>query len=359
MLKEGAEKEKATTNGATPLYVASQEGKVEVVEVLLKEGADKDKATTNGWTPLYIASQRGKVEVVELLLKEEADKEKATTDGKTPLYTASSRGHKEVIEMLLRAGAKIDNATKSIIGRVNRRNGKAIIHYLVEFKMCDKILGLDLSSEEINALSRYDRNVVHYAVASNADLALVKMLVEAGCKLGVKDKGGSLPIDIALKANNLELFTLLYEKMDLNEETKSLMSEIKKKVERSRSKLIKSFLNKIEAADVGKASDKIERAKRKQAAIEGISLDLEVELKKMKKDYKGKKRKGTLSIDSEEDEEARVDEEEEESSADTHAYGLRPTKRKKHTLSDARPEKLHIIEEDTKDHIVKVEESSQ
>ena len=54
--------------GATPLFIASQNGHLEVVLSLLSDaGADKDIAMQGGGTPLSIASQSGHLEVVCLL----------------------------------------------------------------------------------------------------------------------------------------------------------------------------------------------------------------------------------------------------------------------------------------------------
>ena len=49
--------------------MASYQGHVEVVKVLLEARADKDKATDDGATPLYVASQEGHVDVVRVLLE--------------------------------------------------------------------------------------------------------------------------------------------------------------------------------------------------------------------------------------------------------------------------------------------------
>ena len=54
--------------GATPIYFASQEGHVEVVQYLVATGADVNKAKNGGFTPLYIASEKGHDKVVQSLI---------------------------------------------------------------------------------------------------------------------------------------------------------------------------------------------------------------------------------------------------------------------------------------------------
>ncbi|CAI8051151.1 Ankyrin repeat and KH domain-containing protein CBG24701, partial [Geodia barretti] len=54
----------------SPLYVASQEGHSDVVDILLEAGADVHQATTkSGAVPLGIAAQQGHTETVQRLLK--------------------------------------------------------------------------------------------------------------------------------------------------------------------------------------------------------------------------------------------------------------------------------------------------
>ena len=92
LLEKGADPNKATTtDGATPLFIASYFGYFPVVEALLEKGADPNKATTDdGETPLYIASEKGYFPVVIALLKKGADPNKARTDnGETPIQAAT------------------------------------------------------------------------------------------------------------------------------------------------------------------------------------------------------------------------------------------------------------------------------
>ena len=66
---------KATTDdGATPLYIACQNGHTSIVEALLGRDADVNKATTDtGATPLYMACYNGHTSIVEALLGRDAD----------------------------------------------------------------------------------------------------------------------------------------------------------------------------------------------------------------------------------------------------------------------------------------------
>jgi ankyrin repeat protein len=77
------------------------------VATLLAAGADKEKVLQTGATPLYLASQNGHKDVVAMLLAAGADKERVLEIGATPLYAASQEGHNDVVAMLLAAGADV------------------------------------------------------------------------------------------------------------------------------------------------------------------------------------------------------------------------------------------------------------
>ena len=65
-------------DGITMLFRASTEGNLELVRLLVEGGADKDKATREGWTPLNYASNGGHLEMVRLLIEKGANLDKAT-----------------------------------------------------------------------------------------------------------------------------------------------------------------------------------------------------------------------------------------------------------------------------------------
>ena len=84
LLEANADKDQAVNDGATPLFIAAQQGHLEVARLLLEANADKDQANENGTTPLFIAAQQGHLEVPRLLLGANADKDKAMNRGATP-----------------------------------------------------------------------------------------------------------------------------------------------------------------------------------------------------------------------------------------------------------------------------------
>ncbi len=86
------------------LFLASQEGHIDGVKLLIKAGADLNQ-TRNCVTPLYRASQNGHAKVVEILVKAGADLNQSTEDGAAPLFMASQNGHDEAVEILVKAGA--------------------------------------------------------------------------------------------------------------------------------------------------------------------------------------------------------------------------------------------------------------
>jgi predicted LPLAT superfamily acyltransferase len=94
------------------LFMAVQNGHVEVVRLLLSGGADVNQARTDtGTTLLFMAAQEGHVEVVRLLLSGGADVNQARTDtGATPLFMAAQNGHVEVVRLLLSGGADVNQA---------------------------------------------------------------------------------------------------------------------------------------------------------------------------------------------------------------------------------------------------------
>eukprot|EP00975_Prorocentrum_lima_P054440 11417440-Prorocentrum_lima.AAC.1 len=63
LIDRGANLEKPQNNGATPLCVAAQGGRIGVVRTLLAAGADMEAKENKGWTPLCNAAVKGHTDI--------------------------------------------------------------------------------------------------------------------------------------------------------------------------------------------------------------------------------------------------------------------------------------------------------
>ena len=74
-----------------------------VVAVLVSADANVNQAQTDdGATPLYVASQEGHTDVVAAFVSAGADVNQARDDGARPLHAASTQGHTELLVFLCR-----------------------------------------------------------------------------------------------------------------------------------------------------------------------------------------------------------------------------------------------------------------
>eukprot|EP00298_Acanthocystis_sp_HF-20_P000713 c11004_g1_i1.p1 GENE.c11004_g1_i1~~c11004_g1_i1.p1 ORF type:complete len:159 (+),score=52.31 c11004_g1_i1:47-478(+) len=96
-----------------PLFLASLEGEIEVVKILVSAGASIETVgelvfgiewgqyfITGRGTPLWIAASKGNVEVVKYLLNCGAKIDAKGMDDLTPIEIARKNGHQDVVEVL-------------------------------------------------------------------------------------------------------------------------------------------------------------------------------------------------------------------------------------------------------------------
>jgi ankyrin repeat protein len=93
----------------TPLNVASSNGHLEVVKLLLEKGADPVVQDKSG-DLLYITALNGHFEIVKLVLENTDDRvlDNHQTFSKNTLIAASYGGHKEIAMFLLDKGVSVD-----------------------------------------------------------------------------------------------------------------------------------------------------------------------------------------------------------------------------------------------------------
>lgn len=188
LLRNKANPNLSRADGSTALYIAAQNGHKRVVEQLLDAGATPNAACQDGATPLFIASQESHADVVKVLASRGANVDAPFCDGTTALIVAAQNGSESVVEVLIKnygmwlncglehdlmqwlppanPNAKCEDGTTALF--VACQNGKTeIVRRL-----------LALPSIRINSASTEDGSTPLYIASQNGHLSVVEALLE-------------------------------------------------------------------------------------------------------------------------------------------------------------------------------------
>jgi ankyrin repeat protein len=93
-------------NGMTPLILAADAGRADVVRLLLELGVEVNAVDKWGQTALMLAAGRNDCTCTELLLKARPDTRVRAGNGLTALGYATDNGNTQTAAILRRAGAR-------------------------------------------------------------------------------------------------------------------------------------------------------------------------------------------------------------------------------------------------------------
>jgi len=94
-----------SSDGGTPLVIASRKGHATTVKTLASLGANLNLQTVDGCTAMYIACQYNKPHAVWALVSAGADSNLSRPEGAFPAYVAAQNGHEECLRILASSGA--------------------------------------------------------------------------------------------------------------------------------------------------------------------------------------------------------------------------------------------------------------
>jgi ankyrin repeat protein len=172
LLAAGADPDGRDAHGRTPLHVAAHAARHDAMRALVAGGADPRALDRDRYDVLTIAAVADDLATLRLGLELGGDPRAVTSpyDG-TALIAAAHLGHEEVVRELIREGAPLDH--------VNNLGWTALIEAVV--------LG--------------DGGPRH--------LATVRALVEAGADVGLADRAGSTPLELARRRGHAEMAAVI------------------------------------------------------------------------------------------------------------------------------------------------------
>ena len=114
LVELGADVNKCTNKGYTPLHFAIQSRSVIMVDYLLSKGAQVNDVATyhEKMTPLHFAAELELKRITELLLTHNADANAENILGRTPLHLAAKAGNCEIASCLIDKGASLRKLDK-------------------------------------------------------------------------------------------------------------------------------------------------------------------------------------------------------------------------------------------------------
>ena len=196
----------------TCLHLASREGHLDLVELLLSKGWNIEARDRLLNTPLHLACHRGHAQVVSALLRRRADSQAGDNAGRKAIHYACSALDSETLKILLKQDRD------GVLYTDN--SGRGPMHYVVfnnSARQIDFIRVLLENGCQVDAVDSVGRTALHYACEASRSRC-IPMLLKNGAKLAVKDVAGKTPVEL-VKNDQIHQLISLYVKPETEKTT--------------------------------------------------------------------------------------------------------------------------------------------
>ncbi|XP_028249398.1 ankyrin repeat domain-containing protein 50 [Parambassis ranga] len=218
LLKHGADPLISDQQGQTGLTLASRQGHVKVLSVLLEWAKSQQTETAvqmmehvdnEGWTALRSAAWGGHSEAVRLLLDAGADVDGCDIEGRTALRAAAWGGHEEIVLTLLDYGAQVDKADSK--GRTPLVAAAYMGHQEAVEILLDHNAEVDLADGDGRTALSVAALCVSKAAGIKGFGEVASLLLERGADPGHRDHDGMTPLLLAAYEGHEDVVELLLE----------------------------------------------------------------------------------------------------------------------------------------------------
>lgn len=209
----------------TPLYYATQLGKVDIMRVLLEKGANVNATRKNGMTPLFVAASKGYLDAFQLLLDYDADPNSKRNDGLTPIFVVLQKNRLNMLEVLLSKNRDIQQAiedgyiplsTPINVNHVINDSGVTPLYTAIEIGDIEMIQVLLNTGADPNR-EVYDSTLLFKAIEIGR-LDIVEALLDAKADPNKElfhldpAKEDQTPITLAIRKNQLDILDALLKR---------------------------------------------------------------------------------------------------------------------------------------------------
>ena len=185
----------------TALNAAARVGEVEIARVLLRHSAPVDLRDNSGWTALKTASRYGHLDIVQLLIQGGAAVGTRDNEGWTPLLEASGGGHLDVVQLLIQRSAAVDTPDNE--GWTPLLAASGVGHLDIVQLLIQRGAAVDTPDNEgwtpLFAATRYGH------------LDTVRWLIQGGAAVDTPDDEGWTPLIMASRKGHLPIAQVLIE----------------------------------------------------------------------------------------------------------------------------------------------------
>ncbi|XP_038594590.1 protein phosphatase 1 regulatory subunit 12A isoform X2 [Micropterus salmoides] len=197
MLDRGADINYANVDGLTALHQACIDDNVDMVTFLVEHGASINQPDNEGWIPLHAAASCGYLDIAEYLISQGANVGVVNSEGETPLDIAEEEAMEELLQNEInRQGVDIEAARKEE-ERVMLRDARQW-----------------LNSGQIQDVRHAKSGGTSLHVAAAKGYAeVLKLLIQAGYDVNIKDYDGWTPLHAAAHWGKEEACRILVENL--------------------------------------------------------------------------------------------------------------------------------------------------